>query len=595
MQFLHMIPPSTRTIGSFVKMIEEYFPEDEHVFYSTKKIAANDDLFDNDRVQVMTGTDRANKAGHVRDALKQADVIIWHGLFYNFRFMAFLYVYRRILKKSVWVIWGLDIHNYKTKGRGPKAFLYNRVNKVVRKKIKHAVAVFPTDKAVYESKFKGTCDVAPYAINIEALECMEAMRHADSRANGQVNVQVAHNAYPFNKHVEVMEKLKQFDDPNFRYYLPLSYGNGEEWPEHIAGYKLQIIDAAREMYGDRVSFINKLIPKEVYNDFLWNMDVAVFPANRQNGIGNIIKLLYMGNKVFMSNGNPAYRYFKEQGVEVLEFERMQEMSKEELVARGDNPKAREWVLNYYHPLGAARLWDKVFARFTAPSPILAKFADVAPAVEANPDYAFARKKNFLEMLPFISNRVSIECRRTYLWGIDPLALRWAGYLRTFIPNALPAGFITDEAETLGEEWSGDIDVVAGTAQARAMLDDGDIVCAISDPHERERVFNELYGDCPDDELPNFVAGRALGWQYVKIGKCAMISPTTQIYPFTTVGDLAIIEDSRVGAHCRIGNYATIKPGCKIGDEVTIGDYATVEADSIVPDGTVIAPGETYRG
>ena len=83
MQFLHMIPPSTRTIGSFVKMIEEYFPEDEHVFYSTKKIAANDDLFDNDRVQVMTGTDRANKAGHVRDALKQADVIIYAGSLVN--------------------------------------------------------------------------------------------------------------------------------------------------------------------------------------------------------------------------------------------------------------------------------------------------------------------------------------------------------------------------------------------------------------------------------------------------------------------------------------------------------------------------------
>ena len=595
MKFLHMIPPSTRTIGSFVKMVEDYFPADEHSFYSTKQIASNDDLFDNDRVQIMTGTDTSGKAGHVRDALSSADVIIWHGFFYNFKFMVFLYAYRRFLKKSIWVIWGLDIHNFKRKGRGFKTFIYNHVNNVVRKKIRYAVAVFPTDKDVYESKYSGKCFVAPYAINIEALSCIEAMRHADTRPNGEINIQVAHNAYPFNRHNEVLDTFKEFDDGRFRYYLPMSYGNGEEWPEHIRGYKSDVVEHARELYGQRVTFINKLLPKEVYNDFLWNMDIAVFPANRQNGIGNIIKLFYMDNKVFMSKGNPAYHYFKSRGLEVYEFEQLSQMSKDELLSKSSNPKARQWVLDNYHPLGAARLWDRVFSEFTVPSPILKELAGTEPAVVPNEDYSFPYKRNKMMLLPFMSNSVSIECKRIYVVGISPMALRWVGYFRAFIPNGIAAGIITDEKTTMGKGWVGDIDVVAGLRQAKALLDDGAIACTIDDPWERERLFNELYGNMADADIPSFVAGRSIGWQFVKTGRCTMISPNSTLSPLTSIGDCAIVDEASVGVGCQIGNFATLKPGCRLGDGVVVGDYATVEKEVFVPDGTIIESGEVFRG
>lgn len=589
MKFLHMIPPSSRTMGSFVDMIEKYYPEGEHSFYSTKRIPRADDLSSREDLVSMkeADDDRSSKARHVYKALSDADVVVWHGFFYPDRFMLFLYVFRKFLKKSVWVIWGLDLHNWKNPQRTLKARFFNHVNQRVRKMIKRAVVVFPTDKAVYESQYKGECFVAPYPMTEKAFARLEARRRAKPRANGKTFVQIAHNGYPFNRHEDVMADIARFDDDSFEYFFPMSYGNENEWAEHIRDYKLKVVETARDTYGERATFINKLIDKEEYNDFLWNIDIAIFAANRQNGIGNIIKLFYMGNKVFLSKDNPVYSYFQNEGIEVYAFESIPGISKEDFLAKPAGDRARDWVVEHYHPLNAARAWDEVFSRYVQSSPLLKELEGVSPRVLMDESFAFERKKNNLCLLPYISPSVPITCTQVCLVGAGNMALRWAGYIRKGLPKFIPAGFVSDEVETFAGRV-GELDVIAGTGQIAGLAEDRAIVCTIEDPFVRGALFRELV----DMEIPlnPVILPGSQVWPGTDIGDGTMISQRSVILPGATIGECVIVEESRIGANCVIGDYVTLLAGSNIGDGSVIEDYATIGPGVCVPDGVVVPGG-----
>lgn len=592
MKYLHVIPPSSRTMGSFVQTLETYFPEGEHLFYTTKKIASSDPLSEDPRVSTMTGSSRIEKMKHVMKAIDEVDYVFWHGFFYNERFMLFLYLFRKYLKKSVWVMWGLDLHDWKSDKSTLKARFIDHINDYVRRNIKHVVAVFPTDKEAYETTYNGDVHIAPYPINVEDFEKLEGMRQAAPRPNGKIFVQVAHNSYPFNKHLEIVEKIAPFDRENVTYYFPMNYGNEKTWAGYVEGYKADVVAGAREHFGNRAVFINKLISKPIYNDFLWNMDIAIFTARRQNGIGNIIKLLYMGNKVFMSGENPAFRYFKEQGVEVFEYESIDSMTADEFFERPSTERGRQWVVNHYHPLNAARAWDEAFSALCGHSTMLPEYAECEAVVEGNEDYCFPAKKNNLALLPYISDKIPKTCLRVFIAGDDSMAIRWAGYLRTWLPRMMPAGFLSEDKRTLGDRAIESVDIVASPAQVGALGTMGSIACATTNPFKRKVVMDLMekkgvpirtYESQSDSQI----------WPFTSIGEGCLIGPRSVVYPGSSIGKGTIIEEARIGVNCRIGDFVTLLPGCRIGDNVVIESFATVEADCIVPDGTRIKFGSHY--
>ena len=55
---------------------------------------------------------------------------------------------------------------------------------------------------------------------------------------------------------------------------------------------------------------------------------------------------------------------------------------------------------------------------------------------------------------------------------------------------------------------------------------------------------------------------------------AAIGPATSIEPFT------LIDDAKVGARCRIGPYARIRPGTELAEEVHVGNFVEVKASRI---------------
>ena len=69
--------------------------------------------------------------------------------------------------------------------------------------------------------------------------------------------------------------------------------------------------------------------QEEYTNYLWSIDIAIFDADRQNALGNMLKLLYMGSKVYLSPDNPLYAFFLSKGIAVFDARTLSEASVEE--------------------------------------------------------------------------------------------------------------------------------------------------------------------------------------------------------------------------------------------------------------------------
>ncbi|WP_426790102.1 TDP-N-acetylfucosamine:lipid II N-acetylfucosaminyltransferase [Sphingobacterium sp. WOUb80] len=115
-----------------------------------------------------------------------------------------------------------------------------------------------------------------------------------------------------NNHVDVLEKLKGREG-GAKIYIPLSYGNDLE-------YRNFVIQYGKEKYGEKVVALTDFMAISDYLNLISGCSIAIFYHFRQQAMGNIIALLYMGMRVYLSNNNPAYRYCKRIGLNVFDFD-----------------------------------------------------------------------------------------------------------------------------------------------------------------------------------------------------------------------------------------------------------------------------------
>ncbi len=116
-----------------------------------------------------------------------------------------------------------------------------------------------------------------------------------------------------NNHVDVLPLLTAISDEDYSFSLPLTYGQ-------FTRYKSQIKSKYKRKLGDRVTFLEGHLPLEDYYSFLQKHPTAIFLHYRQQGLGNILYLLYTGTKVYLSQHNVVYLWLKKNEIEVFIFE-----------------------------------------------------------------------------------------------------------------------------------------------------------------------------------------------------------------------------------------------------------------------------------
>src|SRR5690606_19822669 len=117
-----------------------------------------------------------------------------------------------------------------------------------------------------------------------------------------------------NNHLEVFDLLKNVELPTeMNLIVPLSYGND-------VNYKTTVLGIGENLFGHRFLPLIHFMTREQYMDTLATCSAAVFYHFRQQAMGNILALLYLGARVYLCQKNPLFHYFNRIGVFVYDFD-----------------------------------------------------------------------------------------------------------------------------------------------------------------------------------------------------------------------------------------------------------------------------------
>lgn len=123
------------------------------------------------------------------------------------------------------------------------------------------------------------------------------------------NVLVGNSATSTNNHLEIFDVLKNIDIREGRLIIPLNYGDME--------YGRKIQKVATDILGERADILMDFMPIEEYMNKISSCGFVIMNHVRQQGVGNIISMIYMGAKVFLREENPTFNFLKRNGVTIF--------------------------------------------------------------------------------------------------------------------------------------------------------------------------------------------------------------------------------------------------------------------------------------
>lgn len=124
------------------------------------------------------------------------------------------------------------------------------------------------------------------------------------------SILIGNSAYPSNNHVEAFESLAASGVAHaHRIVVPLSYGDLE--------YARYVIQMGRYYFGSRLEPLTQTLPLDQYLAMISRCRLAIMNQARQQAVGNLIALLYLGKSIFMHPRSPVLHTLRDWGVELF--------------------------------------------------------------------------------------------------------------------------------------------------------------------------------------------------------------------------------------------------------------------------------------
>lgn len=230
-------------------------------------------------------------------------VLVLHGAFDSATLMA-LALRRSLLSRTLWIIWGGDLAALGNERSGLKAI----PDKIRRSSLKHVGALgylapadasraniilnthLPSYPAVYRNVLvSDTLDVA-------------ASRSIRDQHGGPVRLLLGNSATASNRHLEMLEILAQ-KDGDFEVVVPLTYGD--------QAYAARLCQQGNALLGERfVPLLDHQEPQE-FADLLASVDGAIFNQTRQQALGTILALAYLGKRIWAVEDGAMWSHLKD--------------------------------------------------------------------------------------------------------------------------------------------------------------------------------------------------------------------------------------------------------------------------------------------
>lgn len=169
------------------------------------------------------------------------------------------------------------------------------------------VPVVPTEYQIIEG-IKLKAQFAPFTYG-----CIEDLLgdKINETVQGKPNILVGNSADPSNNHLDVFIKLAKLNLEGRKIYVPLSYSGNE-------AYKKIVIHEGQRLFGANFHPLTDFMALEKYNEILLSCGTLIFNHVRQQGVGNIIIMGYLGATIYLNKKSPVYSYYKQQGMLINE-------------------------------------------------------------------------------------------------------------------------------------------------------------------------------------------------------------------------------------------------------------------------------------
>lgn len=350
---------------NFINFIEENFDANQHIylFFSsppqpghhcyeyyvdfTKKLPF-------ETQERLIYVDSLKKYFKAIKILKHSDKIILHS-FFPMRPLKFPLYYVGI-KKSSWLIYGGDLYNYEMEKKELKNRLKWWPRNILLKKISEVITGFPKEyelaKKNFNIKAQYSYAFTPNPVNFEMLDNVKN-RNYDAKKNNHIKILVGNSASSTNNHIEILEKLIRFKKHNIKLIVPLNYGDMK--------YAEKIIKVGNELFGKKFYPLTQKLTPQKYSELLSCIDICIMNHNRQQAMGNIIAVLYLGKKVYIRSGYPHYEFLTQEDITIYDTKDIPNQSFKQFIHMDSEKKVKncELIKALYNKDVCIQSWKKI--------------------------------------------------------------------------------------------------------------------------------------------------------------------------------------------------------------------------------------------
>lgn len=285
--------------------------------------------------------------------IESAKRVIIHGLFFK-QVVEFFFHHRQFLKKTDWMVWGGDFYVYREAGTVANPSEYEQMRRTVISNMDRIIALpeeFRLIQDVYQTRASQIDALYPLILDYGYLDTIRN----ETQHNMLPVIQIGNSGTPTNCHLETFAVLERFKGERFEVFCPMSYGN-EQYIEYV-------VKTGRDNFGAGFHPMTAFQPFQEYANFLNTVDVAIMNHDRQQAVGNILSLLYLGKKVYMRNGTASSDFFRRYGLMIHDAQEIGSQSFEEFLAfdRRHAGHNIETIRNNFSNGKCRDAWASVFA------------------------------------------------------------------------------------------------------------------------------------------------------------------------------------------------------------------------------------------
>jgi hypothetical protein len=129
------------------------------------------------------------------------------------------------------------------------------------------------------------------------------------------SILIGNSATYENNHLDIFKLLDRLNIKEHKIITPLSYGSIE--------YRDQIKCIGEEIFGDNFLPLIDFVPINEYITIISSCSVVIMNHIRQQALGNIITMMYLGAVIILKKENPIYKFFKKEGAIIFSVEELE--------------------------------------------------------------------------------------------------------------------------------------------------------------------------------------------------------------------------------------------------------------------------------